>query len=72
MYVYYPCMGITNAISGRFLVYRKGVSTSKVKAKTKVEAKTVMKERASFCLDCKMVHITELVVTVVIITKQPN
>ena len=55
-------MGITNAITGRFLVYRKGVLTSKVEAKMKVEAKTMMKERASFCLDCKMVCIIELVV----------
>ena len=46
-YIYYTCMGITNAISGSFLVYRKGVSTSKVKAKTRVEAKTVIKERAT-------------------------
>ena len=62
MYVYYACTGITNAISGRFLVYRKGVSTSKVKAKMKVEVKTVTKERVCFCLDCKMVRIIELVV----------
>ena len=46
-YVYYARTSITNAISGRFLVYRKGVSTLKVKAKIKVEVKTVMKERAT-------------------------
>ena len=44
-YVYYARTGITNAISRRFLVYRKGVSTSKVKMK--VEVKTVTKERAT-------------------------
>ena len=47
VYIYYARTGITNAISGRFLVYRKGVSTSKVKVKTKVEEKTVTKERAT-------------------------
>lgn len=46
-YVYYTRTGLTNAISGRFLVYRKGVSTSKVKATTKVEVKTATKERAT-------------------------
>ena len=47
VYVYYACTGITNAISRRFLAYRKGVSTSKVKVKMKVEAKTVTKKRAT-------------------------